>query len=34
MAPAVKLMDLTDSLELVPEESKAWLDTQTGRTGP
>lgn len=30
MTPAVKLMDLTDALEIVPEESKAWLDAQTG----
>lgn len=31
MPPAVKLMDLTDSLEMVSEESGAWLDLQTGR---
>jgi hypothetical protein len=31
MEPAVKLMDLTDGLEMVPEESAAWLDRQTGR---
>ena len=30
MTPAVKLMGLTDALEIVPEESKAWLDTHTG----
>ena len=31
MTPAVKLIDLTDSLVSVPEECKAWLDTQSGR---
>jgi ABC-type Fe3+-citrate transport system substrate-binding protein len=31
MTPAVKLMDLTDSIECVSEESGAWLDRQTGR---
>lgn len=31
MDPAVKLMDLTDALEMIPEESAAWLDRQTGR---
>ncbi len=31
MTPAVKLMDLTDSLEMASEESGAWLDRQTGR---
>ena len=31
MTPLVKLMDLTDALVSVPEECKAWLDTQSGR---
>ena len=31
MATTVKLIDLTDSLEMVSEESAAWLDLQTGR---
>lgn len=31
MTPAVKLMDLTDSLDMVSEESGAWLDRQTSR---
>lgn len=30
MTPAVKLMDLTDALEMIPEEMGAWLDLQTG----
>lgn len=30
MTPAVKLMDLTDALEMMPEEMGAWLDLQTG----
>ncbi len=29
MTPAVKLMDLTDALEMIPEEMGAWLDLQT-----
>ena len=31
MSPAVKLDDLTDTLDMMPEESGAWLDRQTGR---
>ena len=31
MNPPVKLADLTDALDLMPEESGAWLDRQTGR---
>jgi len=31
MAPAVKLADLTEALDIMPEESSAWLDQQTGR---
>jgi hypothetical protein len=31
MEPVVKIMDLTDGLGMVPEESGAWLDRQTGR---
>jgi len=31
MNPAAKLADLTDMLEMMPEESGAWLDRQTGR---
>jgi hypothetical protein len=31
MEAMVRLVDLTDGLEMVPEESGAWLDRQTGR---
>jgi hypothetical protein len=31
MIPAVKLTDLTDALDMIPEESGAWLDRETGR---
>lgn len=30
-SPAVKLADLTDALDLMPDESAAWLDRATGR---
>lgn len=31
MTPTVKLMDLTDALEMASEESGSWLDRQTGQ---
>lgn len=31
MTPPVKLMDLTDALEMTSEESGSWLDRQTGQ---
>lgn len=31
MRPAVKIADLTDALVMVPPESTAWLDRDTGR---
>ncbi len=31
MTPPVKLMDLTEALEMTSEESRAWLDRQTGQ---
>jgi len=31
MTPAVKLVDLTDALEMASEESAAWLERQTGQ---
>ena len=31
MNAAAKLADLTDTLDMMPEESGAWLDCQTGR---
>ena len=30
-SPAVKIADLTDALDLIPDESAAWLDRATGR---